>query len=339
MTTRYAEAHVPSKLAGPGDSRPTALQIIADNRLENALSDKVMLVTGTSAGIGVETVRALAATGAKVYATARNLDKARAALGDDLLQSGRVELLLLDTADFASVRRCAAEFLARETKLNVLVNNAGVMAVPERQLTRDGHEVQFQTNHLGHFLLFQLLKPALLAASSPAFQSRVVNVSSIGHRQSRIVFDDLTLSGPGVYTPYKAYGQSKTANIYMSNEIERRYNTRGIHSWSLHPGGIIETGLASHMDVSAIVAIPEVQRCLKSVAQGAATTVLAAVDKELEGTGGKFLDDCAVSPPFPEGATDVLWAPGYAPWCYDVDDAKRLWEVSCQIVGVEDDQE
>ncbi|KAH0838955.1 Short-chain dehydrogenase TIC 32, chloroplastic [Fonsecaea pedrosoi] len=330
MTTRYAEAHVPSKLAGPGDSRPTALQIIADNRLENALSDKVMLVTGTSAGIGVETVRALAATGAKVYATARNLDKARAALGDDLLQSGRVELLLLDTADFASVRRCAAEFLARETKLNVLVNNAGVMAVPERQLTRDGHEVQFQTNHLGHFLLFQLLKPALLAASSPAFQSRVVNVSSIGHRQSRIVFDDLTLSGPGVYTPYKAYGQSKTANIYMSNEIERRYNTRGIHSWSLHPGGIIETGLASHMDVSAIVAIPEVQRCLKSVAQGAATTVLAAVDKELEGTG--------VSPPFPEGAADVLWAPGYAPWCYDVDDAKRLWEVSCQIVGVEDDQ-
>ncbi|EXJ67885.1 uncharacterized protein A1O5_09232 [Cladophialophora psammophila CBS 110553] len=351
MTTRYAEAHLPSNLAGPGDSRPTALQIIADNRLENALTDKVVLVTGCSSGIGVETVRALKATGAKIYATVRNLEKGRAALADMLLEpgrAGRVELLQLDTADFASVRHCAAEFLAREKQLNILITNAGIMAVPDRQLTRDGHELQFQTNHLGHFLLFELLKPALLAGSSPAFHSRVVVVSSNGHRQSPIVFDDLSLSREGAYTPFGAYGQSKTANIYMANEIERRYGSgavsssreggRGgpLHAWSLHPGGI-DTGLQVHADFSALLALPEIRRGMKSLQQGAATSVLAAVDTELEGKGGKFLDDCAVSNPVNRDQAEVLQAPGHAEWCYDVQAAKRLWSVSCQLVGVEEE--
>ncbi|KIX99917.1 uncharacterized protein Z520_04554 [Fonsecaea multimorphosa CBS 102226] len=344
MNNPLRPSHLPSNLGGPGDSRPTALQIIADNHLENALGDKVMLVTGCSSGLGVETVRALAATGAKVYATVRNLSKGRAALAD-LLDGGkgraRVELLELDTADFASVRRCAATFLEREEKLHVLVNNAGVMAIPQREVTRDGQELQFQTNHLGHFLLFQLLKPALLrGGATPGFHSRVVNVSSIGHRASRVMFDDLTLSKPGAYTPFGAYGQSKTANIYMANEIERRYGgPRGVlHAWSLHPGGIA-TGLAVHVDFSAILALPEVQRTTKSVEQGAATTVLAAVDKELEGAGGKFLDDCTVAPQVRGDQAEVLHAPGHAEWCYDVGEARRLWSVSCQIVGVEDDDE
>lgn len=332
MTTRYAAAHASSALAGPGDARPTALQIIKDNQLEGALSDKVMLVTGTSSGIGVETVRALKATGAKIYGTARNLEKGRAALAG-LLEPGRVELLQLDTADFASVRACAAAFLARETKLHVLVNNAGIMAVPTRQLTVDGHEAHFQTNHLGHFLLFQLLKPTLLASSTPAFNSRVVNVSSIGHRQSGIVFDDLSLANS--YAPFVGYGQSKTANIYMANEIERRYGARGLHAWSLHPGGI-DTGLQIHVDFSALKALPEVQRHMKSAGQGAATTVLAAVDRELEGTGGKYLDDCAVSP-MAAGDNVALQDPGAATWCYDAEKEKKLWEVSCQLVGVKDD--
>ncbi|KIW23781.1 uncharacterized protein PV07_11957 [Cladophialophora immunda] len=338
MTTRYAQAHLPSNLAGPGDSRPTALQIIADNQLENALGDKVALVTGCSSGLGVETVRALAATGCKIYATARNLDKARAALADVLETQppGQVELLELDTADFTSVRRCAAAFLAREPALNILINNAGVMAVPTRQLTADGHELQFQTNHLGHFLLFQLLRPALLAGATPTRHARVVNVSSIGHRQACVSLDDPTLGGPGAYTPFGAYGQSKTANIHMANEIERRYGARGLHAWSLHPGGIA-TGLQAHVDFSALLAVPEVMRGMKSVPQGAATTVLAAVDGELEGKGGLYLDDCAVSPPVKPDEAAVLHAPGHAAWCYDVDDAKRLWEVSCRIVGVEDD--
>lgn len=334
MTTRYAEAHAASNLAGPGDARPTALQIIKDNALEGKLQDKVVLITGTSSGIGIETVRALKATGAKIYATARNLDKAREALSD-LIEPGKVELLLLDTSSLASVRSAAKEFLSKESQLNLLINNAGIMAVPELTITPDGFESQFETNHLGHFLLFQLLKATLLASSTPSFHSRVVNVSSIGHRQLPIQFDNLNLSGPGVYTPFGGYGQSKTANIYMANEIERRYGAQGLHAWSLHPGGI-NTGLQVHVDFSALIALPEVQRIMKSQAQGAATTVLAAVDKELEGTGGKYLDDTQVSPPVDPKLAAELGAPGYAAWAYDVDAAARLWEVSNKLVGFEE---
>ncbi|KIW65990.1 hypothetical protein PV04_08202 [Phialophora macrospora] len=336
MTTRYAEVHDPANRAGPGDARPTAQQIIKDNDLEGALGGKVILITGTSSGIGIETVRALKTTGAKIYAAARNLEKARTALAD-VIEPGQVELLQIDTADFASVRRGAETFLAQEKQLNILINNAGIMALPDRQLTKDGHEAQFQTNHLGHFLLFQLLKPTLLASSTPSFNSRVVNVSSLGHRQSRIVFDDLTLGKEGAYTPFGAYGQSKTANIYMANEIERRYGAEGLHAWSLHPGGI-DTGLQVHVDFSALTELPAIQRLMKSPAQGAATTVLAAVDKELEGKGGKYLDDCAVNPVLKEGEEIPFEASGAAPWVYDVEDATKLWEVSCQIVGVKDDE-
>ncbi|EXJ87735.1 hypothetical protein A1O1_04660 [Capronia coronata CBS 617.96] len=336
MTTRYASVHDPAVLGGPGDARPTALQIIKDNHLENGLRDKVIIVTGTSSGIGIETVRALKATGAKVYAAARNLDKARTALSD-ILEPGKVELLQLDTASFASVRACAKEFLSKESHLNILVNNAGIMAIPERQLTADGWESQFQTNHLGHFLLFQLLKPTLLASATPEFPSRVVCVSSVGHRQSPIVFDDLNLSAPDAYNPWKAYGQSKTANIYMANEIERRYGPRGLHAWSLMPGGIM-TGLQVHVDFSAMLDLPEVQRIMKSPAQGAATTVLAAVDKDLHGKGGKYLEDCAVAEPVKPELVQELAVSGYAPWAYDEEAAKKLWSVSCEIVGVSDDE-
>ncbi|KAK5052017.1 hypothetical protein LTR84_002821 [Exophiala bonariae] len=331
MTTRYAESHLTSNTAGPGDARPTALKIIQDNELEGKLEDKVILVTGTSSGIGIETVRALKATGAKIYATARNPDKAREALAD-VLEPGKVELLTLDTSSLASVRAAAAEFLSKETRLNILINNAGVMALPSLILTEDGFETQFATNHLGHFLLFQLLKPTLLASSTPTFHSRVVNVSSLGHRQQRITFDDINLSGPNAYTPFGGYGQSKTANIYMANEIERRYGSQGLHAWSLHPGGIT-TGLQAHYDFSAFTVLPEIQRYMKSPAQGAATTVLAAVDKELEGKGGKYLDDTQVSGPIDPAREKELAEPGYASWTYDVEDATRLWEVSCELVG------
>lgn len=332
MTTRYAESHKAENRNGPGDSRPTALQIVKDNDLEGKLTDKVVFVTGTSSGIGIETVRALKATGAKVYAAARNLPKAREALAD-LLEPGKVELILLDTSSFESVRNAAKDFLSKESKLNLLINNAGIMALPEVVITPDGHEAQFQTNHLGHFLLFQLLKPTLLASSSPNFHSRVVNVSSSAHRQSQIHFDDLTLSGPGVYHPFVGYGQSKTANIYMANEIERRYSGQGLHSWSLHPGGI-STGLQVHVDFGDLMDVPEVRRYLKSPAQGASTTIVAALDKELEGTGGKYLDDTQVSPEMSPESQAMSIEPGHAPWAYDVDQAKRLWEVSSKIVGV-----
>lgn len=332
MTTRYATVHERAVLKGPGDARPTALQIVEDNDLVGKLTDKVVLITGTSSGIGIETVRAVKATGAKVYATVRNLAKGRETLAD-LLEPGKVELLLLDTSSFESVRNGVKEFLSKESKLNILINNAGIMALPELTLTPDGFEAQFQTNHLGHFLLFQLLKPTLLASSTPDFQSRVVNVSSIGHRQSPIHFDDLNLSGPGVYDPWVGYGQSKTANIHMANEIERRYGGKGLHAWSLHPGGI-STGLQVHVDFGDLMQLPEIQNYMKSPAQGASTTLLAAVDKELEGKGGKYLDDTQVSPPINPEEAKSLTATGYADWVYDVDQAKKLWEVSSKLVGV-----
>ena len=219
---------------GPGDARPTALQIIKDNNLEGKLTDKVIFITGCSSGIGIETTRALALTGARLFCSARDLEKGKAALSD-ILEPGRVELIKLDMNSLNSVRACADEFLSKSQKLNVLINNAGVMRTPEGRTT-DGFETQLGTNHLAHFLLFNLLKPALLAGSSPVFQSRVVNVASTGHRYAEIHFDNINLEN-GIYDPGLAYGQSKLANIYMANEIETRYGSQGIHGLSLHPGG------------------------------------------------------------------------------------------------------
>lgn len=331
--TKYEAAH--AELKGPGDQRPTALQIVKDNDLIGQWSDKVILITGCSSGIGIETARALKETGAKVYATARNLEKAKSQLGD-VLEPGRVELLELKLDSLASVRACAQEFQSKEGKLNVLINNAGVMAVQEHRLTEDGFETQFGTNHVGHFLLFQLLKPQLLAASTPEFQSRVVVVSSLGHRMSPLVLDDLNLKGPGKYDPWLAYGSSKTANIYMSNEIERRYGSEGLHGLSLHPGGIA-TGLQKHQEemLSQLAQDTRMQRIMKSPEQGAATSVWAAVGKEWEGTGGKFLDNCQISKPMKPD--EWIGGPGHADWIYDVEKAKKLWEASCEMVGIKED--
>ena len=231
MTSPYAAAHESTQ--GPGDARPTALQIVKDNDLEGKLTDKVIFITGCSSGIGIETARALAVTGAKLFCSTRDMEKGEAALGN-ILQPGHVELIKLDMNSLDSVRACAEEFLSKSPKLNVLINNAGVMRTPEGK-TADGFETQLGTNHLAHFLLFHLLKPALLAGSTPSFHSRVVNLSSESHRQSEIHFDNLNLEG--AYDPGVAYAQSKVANIYMANEIESRYGSSGLHGLSLHPGG------------------------------------------------------------------------------------------------------
>jgi NAD(P)-dependent dehydrogenase (short-subunit alcohol dehydrogenase family) len=160
--TRYAAVH--QNPNGEGDARPTALQVINDNGLKGKLTDKTILITGCSSGLGVETARALAATGAHIFCTARSLEKGQAALAD-ILSPGKVDLLHLDLESLASVRTFAAEFLAASHgKLDILINNAGVMAIPQ-STTADGFETQFGVNHLAHFLLFQLLKPALVASS------------------------------------------------------------------------------------------------------------------------------------------------------------------------------
>lgn len=336
-TNRYTEAH--RNPAGPGDSRPTALKIIKDEGLEHKMAGKVFLVTGVSSGIGIETVRALAATDATVYGLVRDLKKGEQALGD-LLSPGRVELLQCELDSLASIRSCAAEFMQKsENRLNVLITNAGVMAIPTLTRTKDGFETQFGTNHLGHFLLFQLVKPALLASSMPDFQSRVVSLTSIGHRRNTVHFDNLNFEkGPDSYTPYDGYGQSKTANIYMANYIERQYGkTHGLHGLAVHPGGIW-TGLAVHItpEVRAFYTNDEkTRKNMKSPEQGAATSVLAAVGKDFEGRGRVYLENCGEGGPLLTEPTPTT--PGYSPHAFDEEAEDRLWKVSCQLVGVDDD--
>ena len=330
MPGRYAEAHVSPQ--GSGDARPTALDIIKDEGLEGKLSDKVVLITGCSSGLGVETARAMSATGAKVYCTARDAAKGQKAL-EGVLEPGRVELLLLDLNSLESVRTCAKDFLSKSDKLNIIINNAGIMATPTNVKTADGFEGQFGTNHLAHFLLFQLLKPTLLASSTPQMNSRVVCVSSMGHRTSPPNFGDYNYDETE-YSAWKAYGQSKTSNIYMANEIDRRYVSRGLHGFSLHPGGIA-TGLQTHMSkeqTAAFSADEKTRKYMKSIPQGAATSVYAAVSREWEGKGGRYLEDCDEGVPNQPGHME-----GYAAHAYNEEGEKRLWADSCKMVGVEDD--
>jgi NAD(P)-dependent dehydrogenase (short-subunit alcohol dehydrogenase family) len=294
------------------------------------LADKTILITGCSSGIGIETARALKATGARLFLTARDLSKGRKAL-KDLLEPGKVDLLLLDLSSLASVRAFAAEFLqASGNKLNILINNAGVMETPEGT-TEDGFETQFGTNHLAHFLLFQLVKPALLGSSTPTFNDRVVSVSSMGHRYFPPKMDNLMLTGE--YESNHAYANSKTANIYFANEVERRYGGQGLHALSLHPGGIW-TGLQVHTPADLMEVYKsneQVQKYMKSVAQGAATSVWAAVAKVWEGKGGKYLEDCQISPPVPEGYE--LLATGYEKWAYHPENEATMWKLSNEWIG------
>lgn len=330
----YAAAHLNRQ--GPGDARPTALQIIQDEHLVNKLRGKVMVITGTSSGIGIETARALSATGATLFLTARDTNKAQIALGE-ILEPGRVSLVEMDNTSFDSVRSAAALILTNSSdQVNILINNAGVMAIADRQLTKDGHEMQFGTNHLAHFLLFQLLRPALLASSTPEFHSRVVNVASSGHRLHGINDNDNYNFQKGGYNPWVAYAQSKTANIYMANEIDRRYGDKGLHATSLHPGAI-ETSLGKHMDSKLVEQFkqnPELLKKLKSPQQGAATTVIAAIGSDWENKGGKYLDDCAETQ---LGVDDGdVEGYGYVSHTFDPEKEARLWRDSLKIVGLED---
>lgn len=327
MTSKYEAIH--QSLGGPGDARPTAAQIVADNELQGKWSDKTILITGCSSGIGVETARALADTGATLYLTARDLNKAKNALGS-ILDSPRIQLLELDLNSLASVRSCAAAFLKSSRTLNILIANAGIMANPEGR-TADGFETQFGTNHLAHFLLIQLLLPRLQDSTTAAFHSRVVILSSSAHRHGGINFSNLNLEGE--YHPWVAYGQSKTANLYTASELERRYGSKGVHAWSVHPG-LIMTGLVKHVPdemLEAWAQSPDVGKVVKSVEQGAATTVWAAVAKDLEGKGGKYLENCQVAKPVQKEDFQE-WDPGYLPYAYDQEKETLLWEKSVELI-------
>lgn len=326
MTSRYAAVHQSPQ--GPGDQRPTAVDIIKNEHLEGKLSGKVAFVTGCSAGIGVETARALLLTGATLYLTARDLAKAKAALGD-IANSDKVHLLHLDLGSFASVRSCAADFLAQSKVLNILICNAGVMQPPEGR-TEDGFETQFGTNHLAHFLLFNLLQPALQAGATPEFASRVVLLSSVAHRLGEVPFENVNFEGN--YDGLAAYASSKTANVWTANEIERRFGGVGIHAWSVHPGAVL-TELMRHMSdetQGGFRADPYFASVFKNPAQGAATSVWAATSPALEGQGGKYLENCQIAGPWDSSSNP--WGPGYGVHAYDEEKAAELWAKSLEWV-------
>ncbi|KAH7313820.1 hypothetical protein B0I35DRAFT_394856 [Stachybotrys elegans] len=324
---KYTQAFLEQN--GPGDARPTAFDILKDNDRIGTMKDKVFLLTGSSGGIGIETARALAETGGKVYLGVRDLEKGKQAL-KGILEPGRVELLELDLGSMESVRNAAKTFLSKSTQLNVLINNAATMACPEAK-TVDGFESQLAINYLGHFLLYKLLEQTLLSSSTSEFQSRVVNVSSAGHHMSSVVLDNINLDG--AYEPWKAYGNAKTACIWMTNEIERRYSDRGLHGLSLMPGGVA-TGLQRHVDPEMLkqwASSETARKYGKSPAQGAATTMTAAFGKEWEGKGGVYLEDCQEAGPLPEGGTLAV---GVAPHAFDIEGGKKLWDLALNMLSL-----
>ncbi|KAF9776837.1 hypothetical protein IL306_004923 [Fusarium sp. DS 682] len=331
--SRYAKAHANPQ--GPGDARPTALQIVNDEGLLNKLTDKVVLITGGNQGIGLETARALHATGATVYITARSPEKIEQAVNDiiswpEVKSDSPVYGIELRLDSLESVRAAAKDFLAKVDKMNILILNAGVMATPEGR-TEDGFETQFGTNHLGHFLLFQLLKSALLKATTPSFQSRVISVSSKAHRFGRMRWDDFNFEKED-YNPWLAYGQSKTANIYFASELERQYGNQGLHGLSVHPGSIL-TNLGKHVNLATLDLDGPLKNVLRNRAQGAATTVYAAVSKDWEGRGGKYLADCKEESPMRPGLEPTSVELGHAAWIYDEEAERKLWEESNRMVA------
>jgi NAD(P)-dependent dehydrogenase (short-subunit alcohol dehydrogenase family) len=333
--TSYASAHTNPN--GPGDARPTAFQILSDTGMKGRLTGKVIVITGASSGIGIETARVLSATGATLFLTARDIKKAETAL-EGILEQGRVSLVHLDLTSLDSVRVASETILNQSgNKVNILIENAGIMGLPTRTLTDDGYEMHFQTNHLSHFLLFQLLKPALLASSTSELQSRVVMVSSTAHRATMLLSSDNYSFEKGNYDPQLAYANSKLANIYMANEIERRYGSKGLHGLSLTPG-TIETNITRSLPrdvVAQVLGSPSVAKILKSVEQGAATTVLAAISKDWEGKGGKFLQDCKEAE---RGEDDGnAFGVGFVKQTYDPEAEARLWRDSLKFVGISED--
>ena len=287
-------------------------------------------MTGSSGGIRGKTARAMAVTGTRCFLGCRDMKKGEEAL-KDILESSRVELIKIDVGSLESVRAAVKSLLQKFFTLSMLINNAAIIACPEAR-TVDGFESQLGISFLGHILLFKLLEPTLLKSSTPEFQSRVVNVSSAGHHAGGIKIDNFNLDGE--YEPWATYGQSKTAMIYMTNEIERRYGARGLHGYSLMPGGIA-TELQRYVPENLLKlwsTKEEVQKFWKRKAQCAVTTMVAAVGKEWEGKGGVYLEDCQEAIPIPPGGEG---AAGVAAHAFDPEKEVKLWDTALKMVKLE----
>ncbi|GAA4181052.1 SDR family NAD(P)-dependent oxidoreductase [Streptosporangium oxazolinicum] len=288
------------------------------------LTGRRVIVTGGASGIGVETARALAGAGAEVTLAVRDLDAGERTANDIIATTGNKQVLVapLDLADQASVASFTA---AWDGPLHILVNNAGVMASPETR-TPEGWELQFATNHLGHFALATGLHRALAAAGG----ARVVSVSSGAHLRSPVVFEDIHFR-ERAYEPWAAYGQSKTANVLFAVEATKRWASDGVTVNALMPGSI-RTNLQRHISQEeldrAIAAAGGTGITWKTPEQGAATSVLVATSPLLEGVGGRYFEDCNEAVQNQPGSRK-----GVAAYALDPEAAARLWQVSVETLG------
>lgn len=293
------------------------------------LSGKTAVVTGGYSGIGLETVRALVGAGAKVIVPARDKSRADAALAAQGITATTVQM---DLSDLASVGACAADIGDAHERVDLLINNAGIMACPEMRVG-NGWEMQFAVNHIGHFVLTRELMPYLQNARA----ARVVCLSSLAHRRSPIRFEDIHFNNSG-YDKWVAYGQSKTANALFARELDCRGRDRGVRAFSVHPGGIM-TPLQRHLRNEEMVElgwidesgeVPEaVQSFFKTPEQGAATTLWAATSAQLEGRGGEYCEDCDIAQLVSEDSPRYFHV---APWACDDEAAARLWDETQAMV-------
>lgn len=295
------------------------------------LAGRTVFITGANSGLGQETARAMAARGAHVVLAGRDsakLDEAMAAIRA-AQPAAQLESIICDLGNLAQLRACGEEARQRFARIDLLINNAGVMACPFT-LTDDGFEMQFGTNHLGHFALTAELMPLVEAGVN----KRIVNLSSRGHHFAPVDLDDphfVTRS----YDPWASYGQSKTANILFSVGLEARYGARGVHAYAVHPGGI-QTNLGRHMTPDMVEALMarvtsrDTGFQWKTIPQGAATSCWAATAPELEGTGGVYCEDCHVA-----AVDDLSSAGGVRTYAIDPGLAERLWVLSEQMTGAQ----
>eukprot|EP00009_Paramoeba_aestuarina_P005233 CAMPEP_0201522748 /NCGR_PEP_ID=MMETSP0161_2-20130828/18527_1 /ASSEMBLY_ACC=CAM_ASM_000251 /TAXON_ID=180227 /ORGANISM="Neoparamoeba aestuarina, Strain SoJaBio B1-5/56/2" /LENGTH=297 /DNA_ID=CAMNT_0047921675 /DNA_START=103 /DNA_END=993 /DNA_ORIENTATION=- len=295
---------------GSAGSRMTAEEASAGANLKG----KNVIVTGGNTGIGLETCRVLVNLGAHVILAARNQERGEGAVKTIMDAkaegvTGDVEWMQLDLNSLASVRTFAEQFLAKSIPLHILINNAGIMMIPERTPTKDGFESQMGVNHVGHFYLTKLLMPSLRKAKAESDDIvRIVNLSSMAHNSSALVWDNL--DSEKSYSSTGAYAQSKTANICFTIGLHDRFHNEGIHSYAVHPG-VINTELGRNNSMAGIFyTIGQV--FMKSIPQGAATTLYCATSKDvIESGSGKYYSDCGL-----DTAKD---------YC-NVENANKLWE-------------
>jgi len=305
----------------------TAAEVIAGIDL----TGRRAIVTGGASGIGVETARALAGANAEVTLAVRNLEAGERAAADITVSTGNKRVLVapLDLADQASIAALVAGW---NGPLHLLVNNAGISGLSDLQLTSGGWEMQFATNHLGHFALALGLHEALASAGN----ARIVSLSSVGHKRSPVVFDDINFTARP-YDPLIAYGQSKTANVLFAVEATRRWAGDGITVNAVHPGTIPTTNLTRHLppqspaDLRAsLIRTYKTVVEFKTVKQGAATSVMVATAPQIEGIGGRYFEDCNEAPVVDPGTPGTYGVFAYA---LDPEAAALLWQLSIEAVS------